>query len=58
MLPAKPLNLRFVFDPADRNDNRTTGFEDSVLFEQLLDSDLSSKSLRFRDPRDGNIGGF
>jgi hypothetical protein len=58
VLAAKPLNLCFAFDPADHNDHRTTGLEGSVLFEQLLDSDLSAKSLRFRDPRDGNIGGF
>jgi hypothetical protein len=35
-----------------------TWLEDAVLFEQLLDSDLTFKSLSFRDPRDGYIGGF
>jgi hypothetical protein len=34
------------------------GLEHGVFFEQQLDSDFTFKSLRFGDPRDGNIGGF
>jgi hypothetical protein len=34
------------------------GLEHGVFVEQELDSDFAFKSLRFGDPRDGNIGGF
>ena len=53
-MPPERFNLHRV----GTNQYLPAGLEHGVFFEQQLDSDFTFKSLRFGDPRDGNIGGF
>lgn len=59
MLPAKELDFRVALGFAGRGQCQAPSrLEDCILFEQQLNSYLAFQTLGFRNPGDGNIGGF
>jgi hypothetical protein len=59
VLPAKELKLRIPLGALPgRKDDPPPGLEDGVVFEQLLDPDLTFQTLGFGNPGDGYIGAF
>ena len=54
MLVPEPFDFRLRLSDKD-----ALAFpEGCILLQQLLESDLTFKALRFGDPRDGYVGGF
>ena len=58
MLPAKEFDFRWTFGNPGGHYQSTSRLKDLSIFEEQLDSDSAFQTLGFRDPSDGDEGGF